>query len=178
MELTRLLPTELKPTGTIPIRISGDQTITLNKCTPAFRKWRGAPVPTFGGKEILDINGSPAYAELAILRLLEKEGWNGVWVSAFGSPRFRKNIDDRTDIVSFNDSPAARIIHRLARERNGFGGTFDVAASNGQEMLFAEAKRAKRDQIKSTQVDWLRSALATGVPIASFLVVEWSLQPD
>lgn len=49
-------------------------------CNP-FTQWRGAPVEkTYGRKAILDFNGLAAFAQLAILRTLENEGWQGAWV--------------------------------------------------------------------------------------------------
>ena len=48
---------------------------------PSFRRWAGPPIEDdYGGKPVLEHNGKPAFAELVILRLLEEEGWEGVWV--------------------------------------------------------------------------------------------------
>jgi hypothetical protein len=36
----------------------------------------------YGGKPIIDVDGQPLYAELAVLRILNREGWAGVWADS------------------------------------------------------------------------------------------------
>ena len=42
------------------------------------------------------------------------------------------------------------------------------------ELRFVESKWRGHDSIGPHQVDWLRAARAAGVPLESFLIVEWS----
>lgn len=57
-----------------------------------FSEWCGTPVTdSYGGKPVLNIDGEPLFAELAVLRLLEKDGFDGVWVDTFGN-RFRRTM--------------------------------------------------------------------------------------
>ena len=47
-------------------------------CFPRFRAWTGEPITdTYNGKAVLELAGKPLFAELVILRLLEREGWQG-----------------------------------------------------------------------------------------------------
>jgi hypothetical protein len=41
--------------------------------------------------------------------------------------------------------------------------------------LFAEAKRYKYNKIRASQRKWLEAALQQGLPLTSFLLVEWTL---
>src|SRR5690348_6030742 len=63
--------------------------IPVRRCEFRFRRWRGKPiVDDFGGKEVLEFQGRPMFAELIVLRLLRQEGWDGVWVDNY-SRKFR-----------------------------------------------------------------------------------------
>lgn len=63
-------------------------------------------------------------------------------------------------------------------EANGtWGGTFDVVAWRDDHLLFTDLKRRGRDTIRSTQRQWLSSALSLGFNIDSFQVLEWELLP-
>ncbi len=55
------------------------RTISIDKYVFRFQRW---PQPhsfdTYGGKPLLNLNGSPVFAELALLRLFERQGYKGV----------------------------------------------------------------------------------------------------
>ena len=75
-----LLPNILQPTSNEVIRLPSGEALTVPKCTPRFQPWEGPPVAdTYNGKQVLDVEGRPAFAELAILWVLLETGWDGVW---------------------------------------------------------------------------------------------------
>ena len=77
-----------------------------------------------------------------------------------------------------NTLPAApqAVLDRIVDRRGGVRrGTWDVFCWRGTDYLFAESKRRGEDQIRSSQLEWLEAALATGLPTSSFLLVEWTL---
>jgi len=75
-------PALLTPTTTEHVLLPSGREEFLPKATPRFPKWRGEfPWSTYGGKPILDLHGELLYAEFVILRLLEAQGWSGVWVN-------------------------------------------------------------------------------------------------
>src|SRR5688572_12848218 len=52
-----------------------------------FRKWTGEPfVDDFGKKAagFVELDGEHTFAELAVLKLLETDGWSGRWVNTQG----------------------------------------------------------------------------------------------
>ena len=66
---------------------SGDE-VHVPKARPTFNQWTGDfEGDTYGNKPLVDMDDEPMFAELAILRLFRKEGWDGVWVDTFS----RKN---------------------------------------------------------------------------------------
>src|SRR5712664_137043 len=68
---------------------SGDS-VDVPRCRYCFVPWRGDSIAdTFGGKVVLDFCGEPVFAELAILKSLQKMGWDGVWVDTYRN-KFRQ----------------------------------------------------------------------------------------
>jgi hypothetical protein len=51
-----------------------------------------------------------------------------------------------------------------------------VFAWRGTKILFAEAKKQRKDFLRGSQHGWLEAALDEGVPLSSFLIVEWALE--
>jgi hypothetical protein len=85
------IPSVLELTGTIEVDLPSGQWVSLPKSTPRFEQWTGEePEDTYGGKEVLDSDGEPAFAEIRTLRLLEKAGWTGVWVDNFSEDVSKK----------------------------------------------------------------------------------------
>ena len=167
-----ILPEILLSTRAIAIDLPDGRSEHVAKCTPAFPKWRGeTPADTFNGKPVLDYHGKPAFAEEYTLWSLQALGWSGVWVNSFRS----QYLTSYTPAVHMA-LPADRkhLLARIAGSDAFPKGCWDVFAWRGEDVLFAECKLAKRDRIQDTQRRWLEKALAVGVAIESFLVVEWT----
>jgi hypothetical protein len=65
----------------------------LPVCRPVFARWASKPVDfEFGKKPVLDHEGEACFAELAILRILLKHGWEGVWVSTYGGTHYVQSM--------------------------------------------------------------------------------------
>src|SRR5947207_221214 len=76
-----LLPPELQPTDVMQVTLPRGTVAQLPVCHPIFSPWTGAPLNfSYGGKPALNYNQEVCFAELAILRILVKHGWGGVWV--------------------------------------------------------------------------------------------------
>ena len=61
------------------MKIASGKTVHVPKCITTFDPWLGKPVKkTYGGKALLALNGKPLFAELVVLRMLEKDGWRGL----------------------------------------------------------------------------------------------------
>jgi len=92
----------------ISLKLPSGTTVNVPTCRMAFKAWthkdkNGRPVTanlevinTFGRKEVLDHHGEPVFAELAILRLLTAEKWDGRWVTNHRErPKFRTGLLDQ-----------------------------------------------------------------------------------
>ncbi len=168
------------------LKLTSGTTVEVRKAFMHFREWarkdkrgkpvtsEGMPINTFGGKQILNFRGKPVFAELAILRTLRRKGWDGVWVYGYRG-KFRTGMLDKPAC----DLPEAqeKLYSRIKASAGLRGGCWDVFAWRGKEFLFAEAKRTKRDRIRQSQRRWLEAALEVGLPLTSFLVVEWDVEP-
>lgn len=166
-------PDNLLPTSSESITIAAGRVLDVPKATPTFALWTGtSPGDNFGGKPILDFKGRPAFAELAILWNFLEAGWDGVWVDSYRRRYLRAFWPTP---VSVHLPPDREEL--LRRVRAGAGEKarpWDVFCWSGENVVFSEAKRLKRDSIRSSQIDFLTAAIDIGLPVSSFLLVEWS----
>ena len=135
------------------------------------RLWAG-PVPTMfasvPNKPALQYGDEPIWAEFALLRLLERDGWQGVWVKNWVGRAFWRNILQPDELPPSVSTLISRIEARAGRA----GGCWDVLAWRGDETLFIEAKQRGKDRLRFSQTAWLEAALAEGLPLSAFVTVE------
>jgi hypothetical protein len=144
--------------------------ITIAKAAPLFRKWAGEmPRDTFNRKPLLNLNGEMVFAELAILRSFQQNGWDGRWIDSY----HRRYLTKYWPTAVSEPLPAEQqsILDRIRLKAGGRGGCFDVFCWRGKELLFVESKW--RDKVRKTQIRWLEAALDVGIPLESFLIVQW-----
>ncbi len=179
MDLRTDLPAQLQPKGEWRVGVW-----SVPRCTPHFTP---APITTgvhtFGGKDLVLVDGRAQFAEVAILRLFEEAGWEGRWVETYG----RRKLSPGLWRAWQPEGPHAQVevpiteawvnerLHAIAgKNGDSFAGCWDVVAWKDARLVFAEAKKAKHDRIRETQVRWLEAALQCGMSTADFLVVEWT----
>jgi hypothetical protein len=166
-------PASLQPTTTESMTLWPDRVVAFPKATPTFTLWRGDPVEdNFGGKAILDFDGSPAFAELVILWTLQNESWQGVWVDSFRRAYctgYRNSPPQKS--LSEKPSSLSDGIWNLAKTPSG---VWDVFFRQDDRVLFCESKKAGRDRNQECQRRFAETALNLGLPRDSFLFVEWT----
>jgi hypothetical protein len=137
-----------------------------------FKRWQGTPIAdSFGNKPVLDCNNAPLFAELAILRLLQASGWQGVWIDTFRR-RFLQALPPDSCVLP---KDAQSLLDRVNQGRKWPPGCFDVFAWKDDQLLFVEAKWKGHDSFRDNGKAWLESALNSGLSLESFLVFEWSI---
>lgn len=160
-----------------------------------FPKWQGAPfVDDFGRKSaaMIDLDGEHLFAELAVLRLLEKDGWEGRWVNTYSAGgevwKYLTRWDDipraEQKARPIQDDEPRQLLARLAgfNKPRRYKGCWDVFAWRGSEIAFAECKRnapKQTDVVSKEKEEWVRSALFLGDPrltLDSFCFVNWDYQ--
>lgn len=141
-------------------------------------------VHTFGGKDLVLVDGRAQFAEVAILRAFEAEGWEGRWLETYGKPAMKPALwrewkpegpvaqeHDPIEAASVNER-----LHAIAvANGNTYAGCWDVVAWKGERLVFAESKKQKKDRLRGTQLRWLEAALKCGMAVEDFLVAEWRL---
>ena len=155
---------------------------TVNIATQRWEleRWQGAPDPhdlkrTWSIKPKFTVDGRRSCAELAVIDHLRHDGWNVVWVSAFGgslraewfpAPAFRTMAETGAPVW------AVEIFERLRVANGGkLGGFFDVFAWRAPgEVKFIEIKTTG-DRVQPTQRRFVELALHFQEP-KQFMIVE------
>jgi hypothetical protein len=152
-------------------------TVEIAKYFIIFKPWKGKEaINTYGGKAVIDFQAEPVFAELAILRYLQKDGWDGVWVDNYRR-KFRVGLPEKTEPVSL-PSEINVLFENIISINGSRSGCWDIIAWRDARIFFVEAKRKKRDRMRSTQYQWLQSALSAGIRLHSFRLVEWELNSN
>ncbi len=147
---------------------------------PHPERWRRFPEGrslTYTRKFLIDAEGEPVFGELAILRRLQKHGWEGRWVDAFHGGKLWTRWPDKKEALPKTASELYRAICvRNAQIRGETGrrvaGFWDVFAWREDEYLFIESKG--KDAMSANQYKWLEAAIDTVDPSkATFGVVTW-----
>lgn len=163
-----------KVAGEIFSLSSGEQ-ISIQKYFLTFTPWEGTPIPnTYNNKPVIDWNGEPVFAELAVLRLFQSHGWNGVWVDSYRR-NYRVGLPDVVDPIELPQKQRG-LIGSIRAKTGRSGGCWDVFVWKGDIVLFIELKRQKKDSIRETQIQWLEKSLDYGLAEGNFAFIEWAIQ--
>ncbi len=163
------------PTTKEFIELSSGRAVEVPKCELSFNKWKGQSIEdTYGGKRVVEFDGQPLFVELAVLRMLEKEGWLGVWVDSFGRC-LRKEMPPSKIQYSAIANTASEVFNIISEQELKGGGCWDVLAWKEKKILFVECKRSKKDRIQKSQIIWLERCLNLGLKPENFLLVEWDV---
>lgn len=152
--------------------LSSGAEVLIQKYFLHFNQWRGAPIPnTYNNKPVIDWNGEPLFAELAVLRLFQSNGWDGVWVDSYR----RKYRIGLPDVVQPIEIPEERkkLIESIREKTGRSGGCWDVVLWKEDKLLFIELKRSKRDRIQDSQISWLEQSIFLGLKTDNFAFIEW-----
>jgi|SRR3989344_3418985 len=163
------------PYGRETIILPSGKSVLMPKYFLTFKQWVGAPIADmYNNKAVIDFDGEPVFAELAILRLFQKYGWDGVWVDSYRKV-YRIGLPKQVEPVVL-PAERATIIDSIQGHIGGkWGGCWDVFLWKEDNVLFAESKRNKKDKIQNTQRKWLEAAIDLGYG-SNLLLIEWGLQ--
>ena len=166
----------LSPTTQEVITLFSGKTVLIPKCELVFNIWKGSPVKDdYGGKQVIDYDGKPFFAELAVLKILEEEGISGVWVDSYGKC-LRKEMPPTKLPYSALAGTASEIFNAITKAVGKNGGCWDIFAWEGKSILFVECKRSKKDSIRDSQVVWFEQCLKLGLQPENFLLVQWYIK--
>ena len=156
--------------------LSSSEQVSIQKYFLRFKPWTGNPIPfDFGRKPILDNDGEPVFAELAILRLFLNSGFDGVWVETYGGVHYLRSMPKNWSLKSEHISIPTEKEDLLKRiwDKEKTRACFDVVIWKNDKIYFCEAKRSKKDRLTDAQKRFIEGALSLGISIESFLIIEW-----
>lgn len=125
---------------------------------------------TYTSKPLVTFDGAAMFGELAVLRWLNVDGWDGVWVDTFHGRKFWREMPNVSSPVTL-PAPAQNLYDRIAAENGGkASGAFDVMAWRGGHIVFLEYK-GPGDRPNKNEDRWIDAALSAGVPEPDLLLV-------
>ena len=127
---------------------------------------------TWARKPAVVVDGRRSCPELAVLARLKLDGWDGIWVNAFGR-ELRQDWFPAPAVSIVDAAPAdvAATFERLRAANGGLGGFFDVFAWRDGQVRFIEVKSG-RDKWRDTQQRFFDMAVGLGHDPTDFVVVE------
>lgn len=158
-----------------PVTLPSGNQISLPKYLLHFKPWSGDAVFNYGNKPLLDFNGEVCFAELAILRMFQQHGWDGAWIETYGGRHFLNSMPKNWKLGSehiFIPADKEALIDDIQKAGPSHA-CFDVLVWKGDEILFCEAKRIKKDKLNEPQARFIQGALEFGLPPERLVVIEW-----
>ncbi len=143
--------------------------IPLGTASPNYLK-EGVIPATYTSKPLVTFNGAPMFGELAVLRWLNVDGWDGVWVDTFHGRKFWREMPHVSSPVLL-PLPAQALYDRIVAENGGkASGAFDVMAWRGAHTVFLEYK-GPGDRSNKNEDRWIDAALRAGVAEPDLIIV-------
>lgn len=134
--------------------------IAFSRATPN-RLPEGTLPRTYTSKPLVSVNGAAMFGELVIVRWLEKDGWDGVWMDTFHGAKFWNAMPHKSQPIAL--PPAARTLYDAIKLANGgkASGAFDVMVWRNGEFAFLEYSEG--DRSNRNEAKWIDAALRAGV---------------
>ena len=130
----------------------------------------GALASTYTAKPLVTFNGAAMFGELAVLRWLEVDGWEGAWLDTFHGRKAWRQMPTVAAPVTLPAS-AQGLYDRIVRENGGrASGTFDVMAWKGAHCIFVEYK-GPGDRPNRSELAWIDAAINAGVSENDLFIV-------
>ena len=163
----------LTPVAEEQLTLSTNTTVAVPVAKPVLKASQFPNIWGYGRKPVVDHDGEALFAEIAILRLLRDEGWDGVWVDSWKS-RCWSQMPGAAE----SEFPQSKLLGIASLERHldglrKYGGVWDIVAWKDGRVLFCDAKRTRKDSIKPNQIAWLEKRLDEGAKPSDFLIAEW-----
>jgi hypothetical protein len=214
-ETEAVYPKELGPPGKKRIDLPDiGRSILVTSFRPRFEPWslrRHGPVPLkknargesvpddYGGKPFVRVGNRPLFPELAIVKIFQQAGWDGVWVyTASGSlcndwplkigrvdalPGAPRSLGEKAE----PGSPAENLgmfdyLYEKSLKNRGLpyggGGRPDAFVWKDENFHFIECKDARRNEdLTLYQKRWIQAMVEYGLPdewvAQKVWVVEW-----
>ena len=130
----------------------------------------GTLAPSYTAKPLVTFEGAAMFGELAVLRWLERDGWEGAWVDTAHGRKFWREMPHRGAPILL-PAPQRTLYERIvARNEGRASGFFDVMAWRDGQTVFVDYE-APGERAGRARAAWMDAALAAGVSEHDMLVV-------
>jgi len=146
-----------------------------------------APDRSWSAKPLVQVDKQALFAEVALLSLFRKSGWEGVWADGSHRKYFEKmpNQSKGVSLTTYVNQTLTRIAEANGQNRTG---CWDVILWSNRTLAFVavagmQARECRpsapggferpREAVNEARARWLDAALRTGLSAAQFIVVEW-----
>ena len=137
-----------------------------------FEVWKGNSIEdNYGGKTVLVYNNKPLFAELVALQIFIEQGFQGVWVDTF-KKKYRTGLPENSDPIQL-PTEINEILTEILEINGSSKGVWDLLLWKNGQLKFVELKRTKKDKIRTTQINFLKSCLSYGLKTDQFEILEW-----
>ena len=144
--------------ATVPVRAMD---VRFGRATPDRLK-PGTLPPPHGDKPLVSVGGDAMFGELALVRWLERDGWDAVWIDASRAVRFWRGMPHRELPVALPPAARATFDAIVATNDGHVRGFFDVLAWRaGQAMLLAY--KAPGEALSRAERAWIGAAVRAGI---------------
>ena len=173
-----MLPKGLDRAGSVKVPLRSGTPVELPLFKTTLDRWNEPLQKDFfnwGGKPIINCNGVPLFAELALLKQFLASGFEGVWVETFGGPNFLTAMPGAWQVrpwsitIPEDKHDLLRSIWRTARSQ----ACFDLYLWRGPDILFCETKR-KGESLTRDQPKFVEGALQSGFKEEQLIVLQWT----
>lgn len=151
-------------------------TVRFGRASPD-RLPEGSLPSTYVVKPLVTFHGAAMFGELALLRWLEVDGWQGVWLDTFHDRRAWQEMPSRGVPVALPAHAQAVYDAIVAANGGRASGTFDVMAWRGAHTIFVQY-RAGDDVPNRHAPRWIEAALSAGISANDLLLVVAAADPD
>jgi hypothetical protein len=135
--------------------------VRFSRATPDRLK-PGTLADTYVSKPLVSVDGDAMFGELAIVRWLEKDGWQAFWADMYHRQQFWRVMPHRGRPDPLPEPLRARYDAVVAANGGRPRGFFDVIAARGDQIIHLEYKGAGESSNR-TEAGWIESALRAGV---------------
>ena len=132
-----------------------------------------APDRIWAAKPLVTLEKQALFAEVALLTLFRKSGWEGVWADTPHKKFFDKmpNQSKGVSLTTYIGQVLARIAEGNGQSRSG---CWDLILWKNKTLVFVAASPVPlREGVGDARARWLDAAIRTGMSMGQFVVVEW-----
>jgi hypothetical protein len=143
--------------------------VAFGRASPEHLKPGTLPA-TYTSKPLVTFNGDAMFGELAIVRWLEVDGWDAVWLDTFHGRKVWRAMPTKSLPIRLPPTQQMLYDRIVAANEGKASGSLDVMAWRGTQCIFLEYK-GPGDRANKNEGRWMQAALTAGVSPHDLFIV-------